>query len=85
MSKTSKKKPTTKRTRPAAIKYDKFVKLWTVSSSVAEVAKTLGIKTNSASAIAARLRASGVKLRKFPRRDTQPVDTKKLNKLLEAR
>lgn len=87
MSKTLKKTktPTNKSGRKPAIKYDKFVKVWAASNSVGEVAKVLDIKVNSASAIAARLRVSGVKLRRFPRRAPQAVDAKKLNKLLDAR
>jgi DNA-binding MarR family transcriptional regulator len=71
--------------RPSAVSYDDFVKLWKTTGSVGEVAKKLGIKPNSASAIANRLRKGGVKLRKFARRAPQPVDIKRLNKISETR
>ena len=66
--------------RPSAVSYDQFVKLWRTEASVGAVAKKLGIKANSASAIANRLRKNGVKLRKFARRVAQPIDLKHLNK-----
>jgi hypothetical protein len=77
MSKTSKK-----RNRPSAVSYPEFVKLWKGAKSVGEVAKAFGIKPNSCSAIAARLRLAGVKLHSFPKRAPQAVDTKQLNKLI---
>lgn len=77
--------PTTdspKRGRPAGVNYDEFVKVWCGSESLTEVAETMGIKRNSASAIASRLRKAGVTaLRNFPRRGAQPIDAKRLNKI----
>lgn len=70
--------------RPNAVDYDQFVKLWKAAGSVSEVAKKLGIKNNSASAIAKRLRDSGIKLKRFPRLQAQPIDVKRLNKLASA-
>lgn len=68
--------------RPTMVNYDEFVKVWRDASSVSDVASAMGIKRNSASAIAARLRAAGVtNLRSFPRRGAQPIDVKRLNKL----
>lgn len=62
--------------------YDEFVKTWSNAGSVAEVASAMGIKRNSASAIAARLRKAGVvKLRSFPHRTARPIDVKRLNKI----
>lgn len=81
-----KQKPSKKKTgRPIAVSYERFVKLWKTASSVGEVAKSLKIKPNSASAIANRLRKKGVKLRRFPRRAPQVIDKKKLNLLSRAR
>ena len=71
--------------RPDAVDYTKFAQLWKTSTSVSAVAKALGIKTNSASAIASRLRGEGVELRKFPRRPPQKVDVKKLNQIARAK
>ena len=71
--------------RPSAVDYDKFVKLWSTAGSVGEVAKALGIKANSASAIAARLRENNVELRRFPRRMAQTIDIKHLNKLAKSK
>ena len=70
-----------KRGRPAMINYDKFVSAWRGAGSVTEVSDALGIKRNSASAIAARLRKAGVKLDSFPRRGSQTIDVKRLNKI----
>ena len=71
-----------KKGRPTMVNYDEFVKVWRDASSVSDVASAMGIKRNSASAIAARLRAAGVtNLRSFPRRGAQPIDVKRLNKL----
>jgi DNA-binding MarR family transcriptional regulator len=81
MSKT--KKTPAKRT--PAVPYERFVKLWSTAATVGEVAKKLGIKTSSASATANRLRKKGVKLRRFPRRVAQPVDTTKLNRIASGR
>lgn len=72
---------TQKKKRPNAVDYKQFVKLWKESSTVGEVAKALGIKANSASAIANRLRKEGVKLKRFPRRISQKIDVKLLNQL----
>jgi hypothetical protein len=70
-----------KKTRVAAIDYKQFVTVWRKAKSVGEVAKTFGIRPNSASTIAARLRSNKVKLKKFPRRAPQPIDADKLNKI----
>lgn len=70
-----------KKGRPAMVNYDKFVSAWRGASSVTEVSNALGIKRNSASAIAARLRKAGVKLDSFPRRGSQLIDVKRLNKI----
>lgn len=77
MTKKSKKK----NGRPNAVDYDQFVKVWRSAKSVGEVAKTFGIKKNSASSIAKRLRDEGIKLKSFPRRAAQPIDAKRLNKI----
>ena len=74
-----------KNARPNSVDYKKFVTLWKKSSSVGDVATALGIKANSASAIAKRLRDSGVALKRFPRRAPQKIDTKLLNKLASAK
>lgn len=74
-----------KSARPSAVDYKKFVKLWMSSNTVGEVAKKLGIKPNSASAIANRLRKSGLTLRRFPRRAPQKIDVKELSKIARAR
>lgn len=71
--------------RPKAVDYKKFVKLWRTSTSVGDVAEALGIKKNSASAIAKRLRKDGVELKRFPRRAPQPIDVKELNKIARTR
>lgn len=71
--------------RPNSVNYDQFVKLWKTAKSVGDVAKAIGIKRNSCSAIANRLRKQGVKLRKFPRRVSQTVDVQKLNRISNAR
>jgi transposase len=71
--------------RPKAVDYNHFVKVWRGAKSVGEVAKTFGIKKNSASSIAKRLRDKGIKLKSFPRRAAQPIDPKRLNKVAEAR
>lgn len=73
------KKPEKK--RPAAVDYQKFVKVWRNAKSVGDVAKAFGIRANSASVIANRLRSEGVELRKFPRRRAQPIDAKALNRI----
>lgn len=70
-----------RKNRPDAVDYKRFVKLWRSAKSVGEVAKKLGIKPNSCSAIAMRLRASGVTLKRFPRRSAQTIDPKQLNRL----
>jgi hypothetical protein len=74
----------TKKGRPSSVDYAEFVKLWTVSDSVGDVATELGIKTTSASAIANRLRKGGVKLKRFPRRGSQPIDVKDLNRIVAS-
>lgn len=73
--------PAAKKGRPASIDYEDFVKLWVGAGTVGEVATALGIKTVSASAIANRLRKEGVELKRFPRRGSQPIDVKRLNRL----
>lgn len=70
-----------KKGRTAAIDYAEFVATWRDAGSVSEVAEAMGIKRNSASAIAARLRKGGVVLKSFPRRGSQPIDVKRLNKI----
>lgn len=70
-----------KKNRPDAINYERFVAVWRKAKSVGEVAKTFGIKPNSASTIAARLRSNKVKLKKFPRRAPQQIDASKLNRI----
>jgi len=52
---------------------------------VTEVADKLGIKRNSAAAIAGRLRKNGVDLKKYARKNAQPIDVKKLNRIARAR
>jgi len=74
-----------KKARPNAVDYKLFVKLWKSSGSVGDVAKALGINANSASAIAKRLRDSGVQLKRFMRRAPQKIDVKLLNKLASGR
>lgn len=72
--------------RVAAISYDDFVKAWSGAGSLVEVAEALGIKRNSASAIASRLRKAGVvNLRSFPRRGSQLIDVKRLNKIASGK
>ena len=73
-----------KKKRPEAVDYKEFVRLWRTSSSVGDVAKKFGINKNSASAIAKRLRDSGVDLPKFLRRTPQPINTAELNKIAKA-
>ncbi len=73
----SKKK---RKQRHLAVDYRQFVELWRTCATVGEVAKKLGVRPNTCSNIANRLRKKGVKLRKFPRRAAQPVDVKQLNK-----
>lgn len=80
MSKSKKKTP-----RPNTVDYTQFVKLWKGAKSVGDVAKALGIKKNSASTIAKRLRDKGIKLKRFPRRRAQPIDVKRLNKITGTR
>lgn len=80
MAKIKKKTVASKNGRPNAVDYKQFVKLWRTAASVGDVAKAIGIKPNSASAIANRLRKTGVSLRKFPRRAPQQIDAKELNK-----
>lgn len=70
-----------KRRRLPAVDYKRFVKLWRGAKSVGDVAGALGIRNNSCSAIASRLRAGGVKLKRFPRRAAQPIDEKALNRI----
>lgn len=70
-----------KKGRPTTIDYKAFVKAWRDAASVSEVAGAMGVKRNSASAIAARLRRGGVTLKNFPRRGSQPIDVKLLNKI----
>lgn len=67
--------------RQNAVDYKQFVKLWRTCDSVGAVATALGIKANSASAIANRLRKDGVELKRFPRRAPQLVDVKELNRI----
>jgi len=74
-----------KRSRTPSPDYDKFVELWSTSASVSEVAEALDIKSNSASAIANRLRKAGVPLEKFPRRGSQPIDVKRLTKIASGK
>lgn len=77
---TKKRKP-----RPPSVDYKEFVTLWRKSGTVGEVAKALGIKPNSASAIAKRLRDNGIKLKRFMKRAPQNIDVKLLNKLAGVR
>lgn len=70
-----------KKGRPATVNYEEFTRVWRDAASVGDAAKTLGIKRNSASAIAQRLRKEGVVLKSFPRRGSQPIDVKRLNKI----
>lgn len=74
-------KPSSKGGRPPAVNYEEFVKLWRTKNSIGEIASALGIKHNSVSAIANRLRKKGIKLRHFPRRMAQTIDVQKLNKI----
>ncbi len=71
--------------RAAAVNYNSFVKLWRDALSPGDVARELGIKTNSASAIAGKLRKAGVDLQKFRRRGNQPIDVKHLNKIASGK
>ena len=70
-----------KKGRPTTVNYADFVRTWRDAATVSEVADALGIKRNSASAIAARLRKGGVTLKSFPRRGSQPINVKQLNKI----
>lgn len=70
-----------KKGRPTTVNYEEFVRVWRDASSVSEVADKLGIKRNSASAIAARLRKNGITMRSFPKRGAQVIDVKRLNKI----
>lgn len=75
-----------KKKRATAINYDEFVRVWSNAKSVTEVSEVMGVKRNSASAIAARLRKAGVvSLRNFPRKSPQPIDVKKLNKIASGK
>lgn len=67
------------------VDYDEFVRTWRDSNSVSEVASALNIKRNSASAIAARLRKAKVDLKRFPRRGSQPIDVKHLNRIASGK
>lgn len=71
--------------RRAKVDYDEFVATWQSSESVSQVAETLGIQRNSASAIAARLRKAEVSLKKMARRSSQPIDVKRLNKIASGK
>lgn len=73
--------PSAGKGRPSSVSYEKFTKMWTDAASVSDVATALGIKTTSASAIANRLRRAGVELKRFPRRGSQEIDVKKLNRI----
>ena len=86
MSKKKTKQSVTKKKtgRPPAIDYEVFTKVWMDADSVRGVAETLKISNSAASAIAVRLRNAGVDLKKFPRRESQKVDVKKLNKIVKA-
>lgn len=69
------------RKRPPAVDYDRFVRTWRTSKSLKEVADKLGIKKHSCTQIASRLRRRKVKLKRFPRRASQPIDADKLNRI----
>lgn len=71
--------------RPTTVNYEEFVRCWRDAKSVSDVASAMGIKRNSASAIAARLREAGIPLRQFPRRGAQPIDVKKLSKIASGK
>ncbi len=75
----------TKKRRPASVSYADFVKLWTNSDTVSEVAEALGIARTSASAIASRLRKEGVTLKNYPRRGSQAINVKELNKIANGK
>lgn len=68
--------------RKPAVDYKKFVKAWVTATTLDEVAKKFNIETETCTRIAHRLRKDGVKLRAFPRRRTQPIDAKMLNRLI---
>lgn len=72
---------TTPRRRRMSVDYVEFVKEWTKSDSVSEVAATFDIKPVSATAIASRLRKKGVDLKRFARRGAQDIDVKRLNRI----
>ena len=82
MSKKNDKRPElAKKTRPQAVDYTRFVQVWQSAKTVGDAARALNIKPNSATTIAKRLRDQGVALKRFPRRATQAVDVKKLNRI----
>ena len=60
-----------------------FVKAWLASSSVKEVADSLGLSVNSASVRAVALRKAGVSLPKYVRRK-RDIDVDALNKLIKG-
>jgi hypothetical protein len=59
--------------------YTAFVKVWTLANSVKEAADKLGMTELSARMLAARLKAKGVKLKKFSQ---SQVEVAALNKLI---
>jgi len=72
-------------TKPARarVDYEEFVRLWTRSSTISEVAEQLDIKTTSATSIATRLRKMGIPLKKFARRNMSAVDVKALTRIVK--
>lgn len=72
---------TSKGGRPPRVDYKEFVRAWRDANTVAEAAEQLGIKANSASTIAIRLRKAGIELKKFSRTGAQPIDVKALNRI----
>lgn len=71
----------TPRRRRTSIDYTEFVKAWTKSESVSEVAEQFDIKAVSATAVASRLRKKGVELKRFARKGGQEIDVKRLNRI----
>lgn len=63
--------------------YEKFVEIWTRSSSVAEVVTATGLSKNTVSALSTKLRKNKVPLKVMPRRTARVIDATALTKIIK--
>lgn len=63
---------------------EEFVKVWSSSNSIGEVAQRLHMPEEIASSRASGYRSAGVKLKHMPRADRRKLDVAELNRIVDS-